>query len=157
MYRKYSTVSIFNGLYELCFMLLLLCTVYVLKSVVYHWSWLMVATACTLTRTGIWEYNKSCGINGTLFTAEVIHLSSKCVSLLSGLTTQFDCLQPIWKKPKPQKMPISQKKKKKPHQSNVSIFKKASSGNVSDLEGLSESRGSGKYLLCWPGMSGTQI
>lgn len=46
---------------------------------------------------------------GTLLTAEVIYLSSKCVSLLSGLTTQFDCLQPIWKKPKPQKTPIPQK------------------------------------------------
>lgn len=64
---------------------------------------------------------------GILFTAEVMYLSSKWVSLLCGLTTEFDCLQPIWKKKEPSENADFWKKK-----SNVSIFKNVSSGNILD-------------------------
>lgn len=52
---------------------------------------------------------------GILFTAEVMYLSSKGASLLCGSTTQFDCLQPIWKKMKPSENANFSKKKKKHH------------------------------------------
>ena len=123
MYRKYSTVNIFNWCYELCFMLLVLCTAYVLKSVVYHWNWLIVSTECTLTRTGIWEYNKYCRINGNTF-----HCRSNISFFKMSLSGAWQHNMIVfslsgWKK-------TLRKCRFLKKQSNVLIFKNISSGNI---------------------------
>lgn len=112
-------------------MLLVLCTAYVLKSVVYHWNWLMVPTECTLTRKGIREYNKYCRINGNTF---------HCRSNVSFFKMS---LSPVWldnrirlssayleEKRTLRKCDFWKKKEKK--KSIVSIFKNISSGNILD-------------------------